>query len=194
MAFAASKRKRIQLRRKPFEQLKLTSMIDMFTILLVYLLKSYSPTDTPPVDPHLKLPASISTKVPIETTIIQAAQNMLIVDGLPIIMVDNSDNHKLYRLKVDGRGRAVKTRDGKFIAEAEIAAATIVLPGMYESLKNKREHYESVAAKLGQTFKGEITIMCDKEMPYKILKRVMATAGKAGFGDFKFATFRKDQG
>ena len=40
MAFAATKRKRIQLHRKPVQQLKLTSMIDMFTILLIYLLKS----------------------------------------------------------------------------------------------------------------------------------------------------------
>jgi biopolymer transport protein ExbD len=194
MAFAATKRKRIQLRRKPVQQLKLTSMIDMFTILLVYLLKSYSPTETPPVDNALRLPASISTKVPIESTIIQAAQNMIIVDGHPIIMVDSQDEHKLFLLKTNERGELVQTADKKFIASTEIGEKVIVLPGLYDSLKTKREQYEQLAANVGQTFKGEVTIMCDKDMPYAVLKKVMATAGKAGFGDFKFAAFRKESG
>lgn len=194
MAFAATKRKRIQLRRKPIQQLKLTSMIDMFTILLVYLLKSYSPTDTPPVDKALRLPASISTKVPIESTIIQAAQNMIIVDGHPIVMVDAQNDYKLFLLKVDERGELVQTKNKEFIAEKEISEKSIVLPGLYDVLKSKREQYEKMAASVGQTFKGEITIMCDKELPYEVLKKVMATAGKAGFGDFKFAAFRKEMG
>ncbi len=194
MAFAATKRKRIKLRRKPVEQLKLTSMIDMFTILLIYLLKSYSPTETPPVDNALRLPASISTKVPIESTVIQAAQNMIIVDGHPLIMVDAQNDYKLFLLKVDAKGNLVQTKDKKFIAETEIGENVILLPGLYQTLKSKREQYEQLAAKVGQTFKGEITIMCDKELPYEVLKKVMATAGKAGFGDFKFAAFRKETG
>ena len=193
MAFAATKRKRIQLHRKPVQQLKLTSMIDMFTILLIYLLKSYSPTETPPVDPFLRLPASISAKVPIETTIIQIAQNMLIVDGKPVIMVDHEAAHKMFVLRLDSRGVPDHTEDGSFIAEKSISEASIILPGLYELLESKYESYDKLASSLGQTFEGTITIMCDRNMPYSVLKKVMATAGKAGFGEFKFAAFRKGE-
>jgi biopolymer transport protein ExbD len=193
MAFAATKRKRIGLHRKPVEQLKLTSMIDMFTILLIYLLKSYSPTETPSMDRQLQLPASISTKVPIETTIVQAARNMIIVDGRPIIMVDQEEDFKLYLLKVNKSGIPEHTADGSFIAEAVIDESQIYLPRLLDTLEAKRKHYEKVAKRLGNSFRGEITIMCDKKMPYKILKKVMATAGRAGFGDFKFAAFRLEE-
>ena len=191
MAFAATKRKRIQLRRKPIQQLKLTSMIDMFTILLVYLLKSYSPTETPPVDQNLRLPASISKKVPIETTLVQIAQNMLIVDGVPQIMVEPGEVRRLFVLKKDKRGLPVHTANGDFIADKVIGETAIVLPGLFDTLQLKHEHYQKVAESLGQTFEGKVTIMCDKQMPYEVLKKVMATAGKAGFGEFKFAAFRK---
>ena len=96
MAFAATKRKRIQARRKPIEQLKLTSKIDKFTILLVYLLKSYSPTEMYQEEQKLlELPYSISTKEPVETTLIQISQNMITHNGKPIVMVDASSDYQL---------------------------------------------------------------------------------------------------
>lgn len=193
MAFAASKRKRIGLTRKGPQQLRLTSMIDMFTILLIYLLKSYSPTETPSMDPNLRLPVSISTKVPIESTIVQAAKNMIIVDGRPVLMIDPEEDFKMYALKMDANGRAVR-QGGAFVAESEVVEKEQVLPGLYEILVNKRKQYEQMATSMGKTFKGEITVMGDKDLPYKVIKKLMATAGKAGFGDFKFAAVKNDQG
>jgi hypothetical protein len=130
----------------------------------------------------------------MQTTIIQAAQNMIIVDGRPIIMVDFENDFKMYVLKLDKKGKPVMNKQDEFIADILITDEKIELPGLYQILTARREHYEKLAANMGRTFKGEVTIMCDKEMPYIILKRVMATAGKSGFGDFKFAAFRREEG
>ncbi|MCZ7585319.1 MAG: biopolymer transporter ExbD [Deltaproteobacteria bacterium] len=82
MAFAASKRKRIKGRLKPFEQLKLTSLIDMFTIILVFLLKSYSAVEfNVPASKDLHLPTSVSQKLPVDTVVVTVAKNAVLVDG-----------------------------------------------------------------------------------------------------------------
>ena len=193
MAFAATKRKRIGVRQRPVEQLRLTSMIDMFTILLVYLLKSYSPTDMPPVDPNLKLPSSISTKNPIETTIIQAAQNMIIVDGIPLLAINREDNYSILTLKLDGRGHPMQNSEGAFMVDKKIAEDQAVLSPLLDDLKQKVKEYQKLAGRVGKEFEGKVTIMCDKDMPYQVLRKVMATAGKAGFGEFKFATLRNEE-
>lgn len=209
MAFAATKRKRIQLRRKPIEQLKLTSMIDMFTILLVYLLKSYSPTEMYNEEQKLlELPYSVSTKEPLETTLLQISQNMITLNGKPIIMVDADQEYQLCIPEMDKSGHLAYTESRvtivdnlgkkKNIKRKQYRCAQVIspainkLPKLFNKLDSDRENYEKLAAKVGRTFKGEITIMCDKGIPYSVLKRVMYTAGQSGFGNFKFAAMRRD--
>ena len=69
--------------------LKLTSMIDMFTILLVFLLKSYSAEgQIVTLSKDLVLPESTSEKAPKVTSVISITNEWILVDGRPIDKIE----------------------------------------------------------------------------------------------------------
>ena len=64
MAFAPSKAKKHRRRRNPSMVLQITSMMDIFTILLVFLLKSYSAEgQLVRIAEAIKVPTSTSIEV-----------------------------------------------------------------------------------------------------------------------------------
>jgi len=169
MAFAATKRKRIQSHIEQPRQVRMTSLIDMFTIILVFLLKSYSAVElnvTP--SQYLSLPVSISSKMPEDTLVVTVAKNAIVVEGKPVAEVN---------------------RYGDVVG---MDPEDIVIAPLYAVLKSHSDRLKARAEKFGTNFEGEITLQGDKEIPFKLLKRVMQTAGKAEFGEFKFATYKTE--
>jgi biopolymer transport protein ExbD len=147
--------------------LRLTSMIDMFTILLVFLLKSYSVEgEIMSVAQDLRLPESTAMTPPKATPILVITNEWLILDGNPVekvsTVIAQQQNH--------------------------------ILP-LSEGLKRIRTFAENLG-KLDahRSFKGEITIQGDKEIPFELLKKIMFTCGAAGFNDMLLAVNQQEQG
>ncbi|MDQ7052348.1 MAG: hypothetical protein Q9P14_05455 [candidate division KSB1 bacterium] len=70
-------------------------MIDMFTILLVFLLKSYSAEgQIITLSKDLRLPDSTAEKPPISSPIIMATQEWLLLDDEQIVPIDEIVNGK----------------------------------------------------------------------------------------------------
>ena len=140
--------------------LRLTSMIDVFTILLIFLLKNFSAEGqifTTPKD--VTLPVSSSTDAPITTSVLMVTADWILVDGKPLESVQKN------------------LRDN-----------SLLLKNLYEDLKAKRILAES-AANLDDrmAFKGEITVQGDEDIPFEILKRVMYTCGQVGYNNLLLA-------
>ncbi|NOZ62683.1 MAG: hypothetical protein GXO74_13510 [Calditrichaeota bacterium] len=140
--------------------LKLTSMIDMFTILLVFLLKSYSAEgQIMSVAPDLKLPNSTAQKTPETTSIIVVTNEMILLDGRSIAKV------------------------------ADVMRSNqLLIPALLNDLKMKRHISEKIGeihTDIG--FTGKISIQADKELPYLIIKKIMYTCGRIGFNDIMLA-------
>ena len=170
MAFAATKRKRIHLRRKPSEQLRLTSLIDLMTVILVFLLQSYSAVEFQ-VNPSdmLHLPSSINTKLPAQSVQMIVAANAIVVEGQVLAKVDPRS------FEVEG-----------------VAPTELVIPNVLNALKKQADLGRALAKRLGQDFIGEITIQAHKTIPYKLLVRALVTAGQAGYGDIKFMAYKTE--
>ena len=170
MAFAATKRKKIKSHLTGPQQLKLTSMIDLFTILIVFLLKSYSAVELNVVPTqNMMLPTSISSKLPEETLVITVARNAIVVEGRPVCEV---------------------TPDGDILGVSSDEA--IVRP-LLEELVRHQQRFKVLAQRYGREFTGELTLQAHREIPFHLLRRVLATAGRAEFGEFKFATYRTER-
>lgn len=140
--------------------LRLTSMIDVFTILLVFLLKSYSAEGqimTPTKE--LTLPVSTATKNPETSSIIVVTPELLLVDGTAISSVQdviNSEGLKIENLFLD--------------------------------LSAKRKMIEATSNLSDRiAFKGEITIQGDANIPFEVLKKVMFTCGRVGYNNILLA-------
>ncbi len=148
-------------RRKSTQfSLKLTSMIDMFTILLVFLLKSYSAEgQIMSVAPDLRLPESTAQKLPQTTSIIAITQDVILLDGHRVTTVDE----------------VMKNQN-------------LLIPELLSELRAKRNLSEQVGKlTTDMGFTGKISIQGDRTLPYLIIKKIMFTCGQVGFNDIMLA-------
>ena len=148
-------------------ELNLTSMIDMFTILLVFLLKSYSVEHSNIlVSKDLRLPISTETRAPENILNLIVTTNEVIVDGSSVLILNNGNINKS-DLSED---------------------ATIVKP-LFRALNNRRLLQEE---SVQEFFKGMIILQADRLLEYELLHKIIYTAGEAGYPKFKLLVLTND--
>ncbi len=150
-------------RRKPPSsfQLKLTSLIDMFTIILVFLLKNFSTEgEIIAMAEDLMLPESTSKDKPTAASIIAINHNWIILDGEQVLPTSD----------VMGvpPGQVIT-----ILADALVTRRTIA-----EGLGQVAEEMD---------FSGRINIQADKNIPYLIVKKVIETCGSNGYNEIMLA-------
>lgn len=157
-------------RKQPEEaKMNITSLMDIMTIILVFLLKSYSTEDiqiTPSDD--LTLPASSSKKPPKLAVNAVVSKTGIMVDGVKVVDVMGSSVGEEYK-----RG-------------------TMISP-LFDSLKEKADAAKAIADRSpANPFTGRILLQVDKDIPFALVREVMYTAGQAQFGEFKFVVYGGD--
>jgi biopolymer transport protein TolR len=148
-------------RNKGAGALNLVSLMDIFTILVFFLLVNSSDVQTLPNAKELQLPESIAEEKAKETVVIIIGETDLIVQGTPVARI------------VDVL--ATKGNDIPELREALLSQNDRVL---------RREAQENIAAR-------EVTIMGDKDIPYRLLKKVMATCTESDYGQISLAVLQK---
>ncbi len=161
--------KRRQLRGKNDATfvLQVTSMVDMFTIILVFLLKSYS-TSAVQITPQegLKLPQSTSQTDPKESLKLVVSKEGIFVEDEQITEFAEG---KIQKADLD-------RDDPKFIRS------------LYKALDNKAEKSRTIAnVNEAVDFNGQVVLQADEGLPYSLLKKVMYTSMLAGYADVKLA-------
>lgn len=160
-----SRRRRYQanIKKQSTFGLNITSMTDMFTILLVFLLQSYSTSEVEilPVN-GLRLPSSTSALNPVEGVKISLTKDKLYIDQREIADLSNSDFTK----------KDTDNNDSNFIlplfSELDKLAKTM----------QDKQHIKE----------GRVLLQADASMPYNTLRKVLYTASLAGFPQLKMVT------
>ncbi len=148
-------------RHKGTGALNLVSLMDIFTILVFFLLVNSSDVQTLPNAKELQLPESIAEEKAKETVVILIGQTDLIVQGTPVAKIADI--------------LATKGNDIPELREALLSQNDRVL---------RREAQEDIAGR-------EVTIMGDKDIPYRLLKKVMATCTESDYGRISLAVLQK---
>ena len=86
------KRAERKLRNKSLVDLNLVSLIDIFTILIFFLLANISDVETLPSTKAVKLPESTSTKSPKETVVVIVSDQEISVQGQRVASVPDVMN------------------------------------------------------------------------------------------------------
>jgi len=141
--------------------LNLVSLMDIFTILVFFLLVNSSDVETLPNAKDLQLPESIAERKPEETVVILIGEEDILVQGAPVAKVAD-----------------VLASKGNDIAP------------LREALKSQNDRVLRRAAR-NDIAGREVTIMGDKEIPYRVLKKVMATCTAADYGQISLAVLQK---
>jgi len=148
-------------RNKGAGQLNLVSLMDIFTILVFFLLVNSSDVETLPNAKELQLPESIADQKARETVVIMIGETDLIVQGTSVAKVADI--------------MATVGNDIPELREALLSQNDRVL---------RREAQEDIAGR-------EVTIMGDKDIPYRLLKKVMATCTESDYGQISLAVLQK---
>lgn len=165
MLLKPSQKKNRGRSKSTIAELNLTSLVDIFTIILLFLLKSYSaePEILVP-NPKLKLPISTASEAPVMKLIVQISSDDIIVEGENIVRV------------VD----ALETEE------------TLIKP-LLEALNRSTEMTEFIAKSNPLIkFTGDVIIQGDKEIPFILLEKVMYTCGQAGYGNISLAVISRE--
>jgi len=151
--------------KKKHVAINLVAMIDMLTVLVFFLLVySTEQVTVVPDKKEVQLPESISETHIENTVVVIVGETELVVHGRPIARIDEI---------IAADDVVIPT----LLAELEEDATGMVL------LASLPED-ERIAAR-------KVTIMADKELPFLLLRKVMATSTAAGYGQLSLAVLQK---
>jgi biopolymer transport protein ExbD len=138
--------------------LQITSMADIFMILLVFLLKNYSAsmTNLAPTA-QLSLPEVVATSksTPKESLKIEISQDAILVDQKPAVALQNF----------------------------EFPASEIQNPTGSETISRLMKEQRELKPEPNR--ESSVVVMADQRAPYATIKRVIASAAGAGFIDLQ---------
>jgi biopolymer transport protein ExbD len=145
-------------------RLQLTSMMDMFTILLVFLLKSFSAQGqliNPSQD--LTLPTSEVQHPPEVGLDVTVSADWILVNGKPVERTSEIQNSEGY-----------------------------VLPKLQAALRQYAREGRRMEEQYGTKFSGKVTIQGDKRLPYRLLIKVLATCGQTDFPNMRLVVYQEE--
>ena len=145
--------------------INLVAMIDMLTVLVFFLLVySTEQITVVPDRKEVQLPESISEAEITNTVVVVVGEHDIVVHGRPIARIDEI-------LAADDS--VIPALQAELEADATDMLRLAALP-----------EEERIAAR-------KVTIMADKELPFVLMRKVMATSTAAGYGQLSLAVLQK---
>ncbi len=161
-------RRRMEARardRGVVRNLNMISLLDIFTILLLFLLvQAGDPEEALPIIEGISLPSSSAEKTPKRTLTVTIVDNRILVEG-----------HEVARLS------------------AEADDSVYIIEGLADALEGYLEAARARYDEQGGRFIGKLTIMGDRDVPYSVLERVIFTCASRHFGHISLAVQRLEQ-
>jgi len=153
--------KRMARNRKKVSGLNLTSLMDVFTILVFFLLANSGSNEVLSPPKQIKLPDSVVETKPRETVVIMVNQDDVLVQGDAVV------------------------KTASLLDEEKI-----VVPEIRERLDLLGENIIGISTRTAADSQ-EITVLADRTIPFKVLKKVMSTCTLSGYGKISLAVNQK---
>ena len=148
--------------------LGLNSMMDMMTIILVFLLKSYG-EEPIVILPNTDVPLSVAEVLPKDMTV-------LTINKEGIFLV---------------RQRILDIEDGKVPGNFKKGGESgLIIEPLENELRKEVEKLKGIANASGKACEGDMTIIADQSTNYRLLVEVMQTAIGTEFKRFRFAVIQ----
>jgi biopolymer transport protein ExbD len=154
--------KRMSRNRPRVVQIPLTSLMDVFTTLVFFLVVNQGATEVLETPNQITLPDSVAEDKPRETVVIFVSPEEVTVQGEPVARV------------ADILASERRNIDPIALRLAELRDNVIGL--------NTQKVAES----------QEVTILADKAVPFSVVKKVMSTCTSQGFAKISLAVMQKE--
>jgi biopolymer transport protein ExbD len=154
-------------KRSVFADLNVTPLVDMFVILVLFLIANFSATgEILSMNKDIELPEAANTEEIQLAPVVMVSKQEVIVSGVVIGRVDDLTREEYLNI-----------------------------PPLEEKLREMKKQFEDLhnAANDAGAFKGDVNIQADKAVQFRIIKRVMFSCAQAGYGNIAFATMAASQ-
>ena len=160
----AKRMQRHHARSKSNPGLNMVSLMDIFTILVFFLL--VSSTSVQDVPKNIKLPESVAEQMPKETVVVMVNKEDLLVQGKAV--------DKISTIKAS--------------SDREIPGLRAALKEQVQ-----RRLSSTAPADPNKPVIRPVTIMSDKAIPYLVLKKIMYTCTTESFSNISLAVLKKNK-
>lgn len=148
-------------KKSGFASLNLTAMVDMFTILVIFLIQLFTASGEVTLHDSIKVPSSVAGELLEEpgTVVMMNNEGMLLLENMPIPASEMG-------------------------SELDIS-----IPGMVKRLTEQREFRERIEGRdPTQAYQGILIIQADVKTDFRTVRRVLTSANEAGWAKIKFVT------
>lgn len=142
----------------------LISLMDIFTILVFFLLVSSSNVQQIPSQKDIRLPTTITDTLPQETLIIYVTRADILVQGRKVAEIDSAT-----------------------------AQPDLLIQGLVDELQFQASQTTLFADDAAPTVGKAITIMGDELIPYKLLRKILASCREANYTRIAFAALQQSR-
>jgi biopolymer transport protein ExbD len=163
MSSARAKRMDKHHKRSRPAALSLVSLMDIFTILVFFLLVNQAEVAELDVPSTITLPESMAMQPPAQTVVVMVTPTEVLVQGSPVATVAEID-----------------------------AQPELVIVALRDALKQQSDRILRASAQADLQDR-EITVLGDRTVPYRILKKVLATCTAADNGKLSLAVVQKEE-
>jgi biopolymer transport protein ExbD len=152
-------------KRGVYAALTLTSLVDVMTIIVIFLLMNFS------------------------------ANGEVLYMSKDIRLPDAYHGAQLERAPVISVSPESVTFDGRLLlATADMARGDALnVPELEDALRDEKRRYEEIHANdPDHPFRGLVNVQADRHIPFKVIKRVMFACNQSGFGNINFAALSRE--
>lgn len=142
-------------------KLNLTSLMDVFTILVFFLMVNQSSIEALQQPKQIILPESVAEEKPRETVVILVGKDVVLVQGVPVARIAD----------IQAAGNAEIESIGARLAELSESVIGVSTQAVAES--------------------QEVTVLADKSIPFSVLKKILATCTARGYTRVSLAVIQK---
>ena len=154
--------KRMSRNRVKITKMNLTSLMDVFTILVFFLLVNSGSVEVVEAPKDVTLPESVVESKPRETVVISISADEVLVQGKLVAFVDDILSDK------EGAVDPINARLAE-LKESVIGINTKTVAGSQE-----------------------VTILADRSVPFTVVKTVMSTCTAEGYENVSLAVIQKN--
>jgi len=153
--------KRMSRNRVKITKMNLTSLMDVFTILVFFLLVNSGSVEVVEAPKDVKLPESVVESKPRETVVISISAEEVLVQGKLVAFVDDILSNK------ESATDPINARLAE-LKESVIGINTKTVAGSQE-----------------------VTILADRSVPFTVIKTIMSTCTAEGYENVSLAVIQK---
>jgi biopolymer transport protein ExbD len=152
---------RMARKQRALPKLNLTSLMDVFTILVFFLLVNSATTEVLQQPKQISLPDSVVESKPRETVVIFVGKEDVLVQGVAVARV----------------------ADIEAMEDPEVAPISVRLAELSENVIGLST--QNVAES------REVTVLADKSVPFSVVKKIMSTCTGQGYTRVSLAVIQK---